>query len=107
MERIVPLQKEIVKMPSMSKSEREQRRAAKSALVAGESKSDKSVRLARARMSGLLKSAELLGRLAGSGYQFSPEQVEKMKQVASERLYLEFAKFDRVRSEKTEPEFDF
>ena len=43
-----------------------------------ESKSDKFKRLAEPRVDNTLKKIKILGNLAGSGYEYNPEQVEKI-----------------------------
>ena len=43
-----------------------------------ESKADKFKRLAEPRVDNTLKKIKILGNLAGSGYEYSPEQVEKI-----------------------------
>ena len=46
--------------------------------VAGESKSDKFKRLATKRTKNAISKVELLTNLAGSGYEYTPEEVEKI-----------------------------
>ena len=43
-----------------------------------ESKADKFKRLAEPRVDNTLKKIKILGNLAGSGYEYSAEQVEKI-----------------------------
>jgi hypothetical protein len=90
----------------LSNAEREQRRAVKTALVASEDKRQKFVRLARARMTRLLHAAGAIGQLSSSAYEFTPDQIERMKVAASDRLSAEFAKFDHVKGSQTHA-FDF
>ena len=44
----------------------------------GESKADKFKRLAEPRVESTIKKIKIIGNLAGSGYDFTPEQSEKI-----------------------------
>ena len=73
-------------------------------VVAGESKHDKFKRLATARVTNALKKIELIGNLSSSGYEYSPEEVEKIFISLQQTLDSTKARFSRSKKEET-PKF--
>jgi len=51
-----------------------------------ETKAQRFVRLAQARVGKALKAIELIGNLSGSGYEYTPEQVEKITAALTNRV---------------------
>ena len=70
-----------------------------------ESKHDKFKRLASQRVTNAIKKIELIGNLSGSGYESTPEEMEKIfkaVQDAVEGVKDKFSKTSRVDSSKFE-----
>ena len=71
-------------------------------VVAGESKHDKFKRLATARVTNALKKIELIGNLSSSGYEYSPEEVEKIFVSLQQTLDNTKARFSKSKKEETQ-----
>ena len=70
--------------------------------VQGESKHDKFVRLATPRVTTAIKRIELIGNLASSGYEYSPEEVEKIFSALQQTLDSTKARFSKSKKEETQ-----
>ena len=70
--------------------------------VAGESKADKFKRLASKRVVNAISKVELIANLAGSGYEYTPEQVEKILTALQGAVDKVKAAFNKQKIEKTE-----
>ena len=69
--------------------------------VEGESKSDKFKRLASKRVVNAISKVELITNLAGSGYEYTPEQVEKILNALQGSVDKVKAAFSKQKIEKT------
>lgn len=69
--------------------------------VQGESKADKFKRLASKRVVNAISKIELITNLAGSGYEYTPEQVEKILTALQGSVDKVKAAFSRQKIEKT------
>lgn len=69
--------------------------------VAGESKSDKFKRLASKRVVNAISKIELITNLAGSGYEYTPEQVEKILNALQGSVDKVKAAFSKQKINKT------
>ena len=69
--------------------------------VAGETKSDKFKRLASKRVVNAISKIELITNLAGSGYEYTPEQVEKILGALQGSVDKVKAAFSKQKFEKT------
>ena len=69
--------------------------------VAGESKADKFKRLASKRVVNAISKIELITNLAGSGYEYTPEQVEKILGALQGSVDKVKAAFNKQKIEKT------
>ena len=69
--------------------------------VAGESKADKFKRLASKRVVNAISKVELITNLAGSGYEYTPEQVEKILGALQGSVDKVKAAFSKQKFEKT------
>jgi len=70
--------------------------------VAGESKSDKFKRLASKRVVNAIQKVELITNLSGPGYEYSPEQVEKILTALQGSVDKVKAAFSKQKIEKTD-----
>ena len=70
--------------------------------VAGESKSDKFKRLASKRVKNAIAKVELIANLAAPGYEYTPEQVEKILTALQGSVDKVKAAFSKQKIEKTE-----
>ena len=70
--------------------------------VAGETKSDKFKRLASKRVVNAISKIELITNLAGSGYEYTPEQVEKILTALQGSVDKVKAAFLKQKIEKTD-----
>jgi len=68
----------------------------------GESKSDKFKRLAVKRVKNAVSKIELITNLAGSGYEYTPEQVEKILGALQGSVDKVKAAFSKQKIEKTQ-----
>ncbi|MBL7157659.1 MAG: hypothetical protein ISS92_05830 [Candidatus Omnitrophica bacterium] len=74
-------------------------------MAEAESKHDKFKRLATQRVTNAIKKIELLGNLSGSGYESTPEEVEKIFKALQDTLdgvKEKFSKTERVNKSKFE-----
>ena len=74
-------------------------------MAEAESKHDKFKRLATQRVTNAIKKIELIGNLAGSGYESTPEEVEKILtalQKTVEGVREKFSKTKRADKSKFE-----
>ena len=62
-----------------------------------ESKHDKFKRLASLRVTNAIKKVELLGNLTGSGYESTPEEVDKIFKALQDTLDSVKDKFSKTR----------
>ena len=74
----------------------------KSAEGAGESKSDKFKRLATKRVKNAISKVELITNLAGSGYEYTPEEVEKILNALQGSVDKVKAAFSKQKITKSE-----
>ncbi len=70
-------------------------------MEATETKHDKFKRLALQRVNSALKKIELIGNLAGSGYESSPEEVEKIFNTLQQTLTSTKNRFSKCKKEAT------
>ena len=70
--------------------------------VAGESKADKFKRLASKRVVNAISKIELIANLSGSGYEYTPEQVEKILGALQGSVDKVKAAFNKQKIEKTD-----
>lgn len=85
----------------MSKTPKTSKKKAASA-PEGETKEGKFSRLASKRVTVAVKKISLIGNLAGSGYAYTPEQVEKIKAVLSEAVKSVLSRFDKTAKAEAE-----
>jgi hypothetical protein len=69
--------------------------------VEGESKADKFKRLASKRVVNAISKIELITNLAGSGYEYTPEQAEKILSALQGSVDKVKAAFSKQKIEKT------
>lgn len=69
-----------------------------------ETKAAKFVRLGVPRMTKTLNAVRQVGNLAGPGYEYTPDQVEKMKVALLEAIEETFLRFNRAGA-KEKPTF--
>ena len=65
-----------------------------------ESKADRFKRLAESRVGNAVKKIEIIGNLAGSNYEFTPEQVEKILTTLKAAVGEVETKFQKVLNRK-------
>jgi len=70
--------------------------------VAGETKSDKFKRLASKRVVNAIQKIELITNLSGPGYEYTPEQVEKILSALQGSVDKVKAAFSKQKIEKTD-----
>ena len=70
--------------------------------VSGESKSDKFKRLATKRVKNAISKVELIANLSGSGYEYTPEQVEKILSALQGSVDKVKAAFSKQKIQKTD-----
>ena len=75
---------------------------AKNAEDAGESKSDKFKRLATKRVKNAISKVELIANLSGSGYEYTPEEVEKILNALQGSVDKVKAAFSKQKITKSE-----
>lgn len=66
-----------------------------------ESKHDKFKRLATQRVSSALKKIELIGNLSSSGYEYAPEEVDKIFSSLQQTLDATKGRFSKSKKEET------
>ncbi|MGB2705938.1 MAG: hypothetical protein WBC74_03690 [Candidatus Omnitrophota bacterium] len=67
----------------------------------GESKHDKFKRLATQRVTNAVKKIELIGNLSSSGYEYTPEEVEKIFISLQQTLDNTKGRFSKSKKEET------
>lgn len=67
-----------------------------------ETKHDKFKRLANQRVANALKKVELIGNLASSSYEYSPEEVDKIFVALQQTLDNTKARFSKVKKQETQ-----
>ena len=67
----------------------------------GESKHDKFKRLASQRVTNAIKKIELIGNLTSPGYEYTPEEVEKIFTSLQQVLDSTKSKFSKAKKEET------
>ena len=70
--------------------------------VSGESKSDKFKRLATKRVTNAISKVELIANLSGSGYEYTPEQVERILTALQGSVDKVKAAFSKQKIQKTD-----
>ena len=66
-----------------------------------ESKHDKFKRLATPRVTNAVKKIELIGNLSSSGYEYTPEEVEKIFNALQQTLDNTKARFSKSKKAET------
>lgn len=72
-----------------------------------ESKAEKFLRIAPKRMTKVLNGIRQLGQLSSGGYEYTPQQVQKMFQAIAEASESAFKKFGSRGDKKSEEGFKF
>ncbi len=67
----------------------------------GENKHDKFKRLATLRVTNAIKKVELIGNLSSSGYEYTPEEVEKIFTSLQQTLDNTKSRFSKSKKEET------
>jgi hypothetical protein len=67
----------------------------------GESKHDKFKRLVSRRVTNAIKKIELIGNLSSPGYEYTPEEVEKIFTSLQQILDTTKSKFSKAKKEET------
>ena len=67
----------------------------------GESKHDKFKRLASQRVTNAIKKIELIGNLSSSGYEYAPEEIEKIFATLQQTLESTKNRFSKANKEET------
>ncbi len=67
----------------------------------GESKHDKFKRLATQRVKNAIKKIELIGNLSSPGYEYTPEEVEKIFTSLQQTLDNTKSRFSKSKKEET------
>ena len=70
-------------------------------MAEAESKHDKFKRLATLRVANALKKIELIGNLSSSGYEYTPEEVEKIFAALKQTLESTKSRFSKTKKEET------
>lgn len=68
----------------------------------GETKAQKFSRLATARVNKVLKAIKNIGNLSTSGYEYTPEQVEKIEKLIKETTIAAIKRFDKTAAKTDE-----
>jgi len=71
-------------------------------MAEGETKHDKFKRLATPRVTNALKKIELIGNLSSSGYEYTPEEVEKIFLALQQTLESTKSRFSKSKKEETQ-----
>jgi len=66
----------------------------------GESKHDKFKRLATQRVTNAIKKVELIGNLSSSGYEYTPEEIEKIFTSLQQTLDNTKSRFSKSKKEE-------
>ncbi len=67
----------------------------------GESKHDKFKRLASQRVRNAIKKIELIGNLSSAGYEYAPEEIEKIFATLQQTLDSSKSRFSKTKEEET------
>ena len=70
-----------------------------------ETRAEKFLRIAPSRIDKVIHSLDILGNLAGSSYEYTPEQVEKMFAAIQTKMDSTKSRFEREK--KTDDKFSF
>jgi len=70
-------------------------------MAEAESKSEKFKRLATPRVTNAIKKIELIGNLSSSGYEYTPEEVEKIFNALQQTLDNTKGRFSKSKKEET------
>lgn len=70
-------------------------------MAEAETKHDKFKRLANQRVANALKKIELIGNLSSSGYEYAPEEVEKIFAAIQQTLDSTKNRFSKSKKEET------
>lgn len=70
-------------------------------MAEAESKHDKFKRLANQRVANALKKIELIGNLSSSGYEYTPEEVDKIFVALQQTLDSTKNRFSKSKKEET------
>lgn len=73
----------------------------------GETKAQRFIRLGSIRMSKALSSVRVIGNLASSNYDYTPDQVAKMQTAINNAVKETFAKFGQTSTTAKAPTFQF
>lgn len=66
-----------------------------------ESKHDKFKRLASQRVTNAIKKIELVGNLSSPGYEYTPEEIEKIFAALQQALDKAKSRFSKTKNEET------
>lgn len=85
------------------------KKAGRKSAPENETKAERFIRLAKPRMTKAIKAISVLGNLSGAGYEYTPEQVDKMRGAIDAEMQKAFAKFQpKQPGEKAkQPGFEF
>jgi len=67
----------------------------------GESKHDKFKRLATLRVTNAIKKIEIIGNLSSAGYEYNPEEIEKIFMSLQQTLDSTKSRFSKSKKEET------
>ena len=70
-------------------------------MAEAESKHDKFKRLATQRVTNAIKKIELIGNLSSSGYEYAPEEIEKIFTSLQQTLDNTKGRFSKTKTEET------
>jgi hypothetical protein len=82
-------------------------KVSKARKIQGETARDRFLRLAPPRMDGALKKIKLLGNLAGSGYQYEPNEAQEMVDALTQAVDEVRDKFSKSKSSSRKTGFEF
>jgi len=71
-------------------------------MAEAETKHDKFKRLANQRVANALKKIELIGNLSSSGYEYTPEEVEKIFVALQQTLDSTKNRFSKIKKVETQ-----
>lgn len=73
--------------------------------IAGETRAEKFLRIAPSRVNKVLHALDTLGNLSGSGYEYTPEQVESIRSAINERFEEVMAGFEKKKNKSKDFSF--
>lgn len=76
---------------------------AREEMLKNETKAQRFKRLGDPRVAAARKSIHLIGNLAGSGYEYTPEQVEKIRAILTDAVRDTLKKFEGKSAATAEP----